>query len=142
MAPTDNTVPPSRWTALIDGQHLRNSRSQHGLTRDQLAGKAGSASIPSPAWNVTPTPAADPAPWPASPPRWASPRPPSPPARHHPAMHTADSAALRRVLGQHLRDLRNQAGLTMKMAAGLMEWSEPKLWRAKPARPPSAPWTR
>ena len=39
------------------------------------------------------------------------------------------SAVPRRVLGQRLRDLRNQAGLTMKVAAGLMEWSEPKLWR-------------
>lgn len=42
---------------------------------------------------------------------------------------TAVSAVPRRVLGQHLRDLRNQAGLTLKVAAGLMEWSEPKLWR-------------
>jgi transcriptional regulator with XRE-family HTH domain len=35
----------------------------------------------------------------------------------------------RRVLGQYLRDLRQQAGLTVKLAASLMEWSEPKLWR-------------
>ena len=42
-------------------------------------------------------------------------------------MPSAESAVPRRGLGQHLRDLRNQAGLTMKVAAGLMEWSEPKL---------------
>ena len=35
----------------------------------------------------------------------------------------------RRVLGQYLRDLRQQAGLTVKQAARLMEWSEPKMWR-------------
>lgn len=28
-----------------------------------------------------------------------------------------------------MRDLRNQAGLTTKLAAALLEWSEPKLWR-------------
>jgi Helix-turn-helix domain len=39
------------------------------------------------------------------------------------------SAVPRRVLGQHLRELRQQAGLTVKLAASLMEWSEPKLWR-------------
>ena len=47
----------------------------------------------------------------------------------------------RRVLGQHLRDLRNQAGLTVKVAAGLMEWSEPKLWRIESGQTASAPWT-
>jgi transcriptional regulator with XRE-family HTH domain len=41
----------------------------------------------------------------------------------------SESGVPRRVLGQHLRDLRNQAGLTVKVAAGLLEWSEPKLWR-------------
>ena len=41
----------------------------------------------------------------------------------------AGSAVPRRVLGQHLRELRQQAGLTVKLAATLMEWSEPKLWR-------------
>ena len=41
----------------------------------------------------------------------------------------AGSAVPRRVLGQHLRELRQQAGLTVKLAARLMEWSEPKLWR-------------
>lgn len=39
------------------------------------------------------------------------------------------SSVPRRVLGQHLRNLRHQAGLSVKTAAGLMEWSEPKLWR-------------
>jgi transcriptional regulator with XRE-family HTH domain len=41
MTPTAHALPGNRWTALIDGHHLRNSRSQHGLTRDQLASKAG-----------------------------------------------------------------------------------------------------
>jgi len=40
----------------------------------------------------------------------------------------------RRVLGQHLRELRQQAGLTVKLAATLMEWSEPKLWRIETAQ--------
>jgi transcriptional regulator with XRE-family HTH domain len=42
---------------------------------------------------------------------------------------TADSGVLRRVLGRYLRGLRQQARLTTKAAAGLLEWSEPKLWR-------------
>ena len=46
-----------------------------------------------------------------------------------PADTPAGSAVPRRVLGQHLRELRQQAGLTVKLAASLMEWSEPKLWR-------------
>jgi transcriptional regulator with XRE-family HTH domain len=41
----------------------------------------------------------------------------------------AVSAVPRRVLGQQLRELRLQAGLTTAVAARLMEWSEPKLWR-------------
>ena len=41
----------------------------------------------------------------------------------------AESRVPRRVLGQQLRDLRNPAGLTTKLAARLLEWSEPKLWR-------------
>ena len=41
----------------------------------------------------------------------------------------AGSGVPRRVLGRHLRALRNQAGLTVKAAAGALEWSEPKLWR-------------
>jgi hypothetical protein len=39
------------------------------------------------------------------------------------------SAVPRRVLSQHLRNLRLQSKLTVKMAASIMEWSEPKLWR-------------
>jgi transcriptional regulator with XRE-family HTH domain len=46
-----------------------------------------------------------------------------------PADTPTGSAVPRRVLGQYLRDLRQQAGLTVKLAASLMEWSEPKLWR-------------
>jgi hypothetical protein len=46
-----------------------------------------------------------------------------------PADTPAGSGVPRRVLGQQLRDLRMQAGLTVKVAAGLMEWSEPKMWR-------------
>jgi hypothetical protein len=38
-----------------------------------------------------------------------------------PAKPPAESAVPRRVAGQRLRDLRNQAGLTMKVAAELME---------------------
>lgn len=55
------------------------------------------------------------------------------PASHRPAMPPGkppvQSAVPRRVLAQHLRDLRRQAGLTVKLAASLLEWSEPKLWR-------------
>jgi len=40
-----------------------------------------------------------------------------------------ESGVPRRVLGQCLRDLRQQAGFTVKAAARAMEWSEPKLWR-------------
>ncbi len=46
-----------------------------------------------------------------------------------PAETPAGSAVPRRVLGQYLRDLRLEAGLTVKTAAMLMEWSEPKMWR-------------
>jgi transcriptional regulator with XRE-family HTH domain len=42
---------------------------------------------------------------------------------------TSGSAVPRRVLAQHLRGLRQQAGLTVKRAAAVMEWSEPKMWR-------------
>ena len=45
------------------------------------------------------------------------------------AQTMAGSGVLRRVLGRYLRGLRNQARLTTKVAAGLLEWSEPKLWR-------------
>ncbi len=47
-----------------------------------------------------------------------------------PAAETpTESAVLRRVLGRYLRGLRNQARLTTKVAARMLEWSEPKLWR-------------
>lgn len=39
------------------------------------------------------------------------------------------STVPRRQLGRHLRDLRNQARLTVKAAAGELEWSEAKMWR-------------
>ncbi len=40
-----------------------------------------------------------------------------------------ESGVPRRVLGQYLRELRQQASFTVKRAARVMEWSEPKLWR-------------
>src|SRR5713226_3510808 len=46
-----------------------------------------------------------------------------------PAETTTGSTVLRRQLGRHLRELRNRARLTVKVAAGALEWSEPKLWR-------------
>lgn len=46
-----------------------------------------------------------------------------------PAETPTGSAVPRRVLGQYLRSLRLEAGLTVKTAARLMEWSEPKTWR-------------
>jgi DNA-binding XRE family transcriptional regulator len=39
------------------------------------------------------------------------------------------STVPRRVLGLHLRSLRQEARLTVKTAASLMEWSEPTMWR-------------
>lgn len=39
------------------------------------------------------------------------------------------STVPRRQLGRYLRDLRNQAGLTVKDAARGLEWSETKIWR-------------
>jgi transcriptional regulator with XRE-family HTH domain len=47
----------------------------------------------------------------------------------HLAPATTSSVVPRRVLGRYLRDLRMQSGLTVKAAATIMEWSEPKLWR-------------
>ena len=35
----------------------------------------------------------------------------------------------RRQLGRYLRDLRNQARLTVRAAAVRLEWSEAKIWR-------------
>jgi transcriptional regulator with XRE-family HTH domain len=46
-----------------------------------------------------------------------------------PAETTTGSTVPRRQLGRHLRELRNRARLTVKVAAGALEWSEPKLWR-------------
>ena len=54
----------------------------------------------------------------------------------HPAETVAGSAVPRRVLGQHLRDLRQRAGLTVKVAARMMEWSEPKMWRIETGQAP------
>lgn len=42
---------------------------------------------------------------------------------------TTGSTVPRRQLGRHLRDLRNQARLTVRAAAKQLEWSEPKIWR-------------
>lgn len=42
---------------------------------------------------------------------------------------TTGSTVPRRQLGRYLRDLRNQAGLTVRAAAKALEWSEPKIWR-------------
>ena len=59
-----------------------------------------------------------------------------------PAAETpAGSAVLRRVLGRYLRGLRKQARLTTKAAAGLLEWSEPKLWRIETGQTAMRAWT-
>src|SRR5690349_19107521 len=42
---------------------------------------------------------------------------------------TTGSTVPRRQLGRNLRDLRHRAKMTVKVAAGALEWSEPKLWR-------------
>lgn len=42
---------------------------------------------------------------------------------------TTGSTVPRRQLGRHLRDLRNQARLTVRAAARELEWSEAKIWR-------------
>jgi transcriptional regulator with XRE-family HTH domain len=44
-------------------------------------------------------------------------------------VNAVEAVAVTRVLGRSLRSLRLRAGLTVKAAAGLLEWSEPKLWR-------------
>jgi Helix-turn-helix domain len=46
-----------------------------------------------------------------------------------PAERPVGSAVPRWVLGHYPRELRQQAGLTVKLTARLIEWSEPKLWR-------------
>lgn len=48
-----------------------------------------------------------------------------------PAETPTESDVLRRVLGRYLRGLRNQATLTTRVAARMLEWSEPKLWRVE-----------
>jgi transcriptional regulator with XRE-family HTH domain len=42
---------------------------------------------------------------------------------------TTGSTVPRRQLGRYLRDLRNRAGLTIKLASQELEWSEVKIWR-------------
>lgn len=39
------------------------------------------------------------------------------------------STVPRRQLGRYLRDLRGRARLTVRAAAGALEWSEAKIWR-------------
>jgi Domain of unknown function (DUF5753)/Helix-turn-helix domain len=48
------------------------------------------------------------------------------------ATETASGSGVpRRVLGRALRGLRLETGLTTRVAAELLEWSEPKLWRVE-----------
>ena len=42
---------------------------------------------------------------------------------------TTGSTVPRRQLGRYLRDLRNRSRLTVRAAAGRLEWSEAKIWR-------------
>src|ERR1700729_3404000 len=42
---------------------------------------------------------------------------------------TTGSTVPRRQLGRYLRDLRNSQRLTVRSAAGRLEWSEAKIWR-------------
>jgi transcriptional regulator with XRE-family HTH domain len=126
------TRSPDRWFTVLDGVRLRQLRHQHGLSAAELAGKAGvglSTVIRLERHHQRPCRTL----WLVSPPRWTSPRPPLPAASRHQTMQPADapagSAVPRRVLGHYLRDLRQQAGFTVKLAARLMEWSEPKMWR-------------
>ncbi|MDT0346750.1 helix-turn-helix domain-containing protein [Streptomyces litchfieldiae] len=46
------------------------------------------------------------------------------------------STVPRRQLGRHLRDLRNQARLTVRAAAKKLEWSEAKMWRIETGQTP------
>ncbi|WP_407566611.1 helix-turn-helix domain-containing protein [Streptomyces sp. 184] len=46
------------------------------------------------------------------------------------------STVPRRQLGRYLRDLRNQARLTVRAAAREMEWSEAKMWRIETGQGP------
>lgn len=45
------------------------------------------------------------------------------------ATETTGSTVPRRQLGRYLRDLRNRQHITVKTAAGELEWSETKIWR-------------
>src|SRR6266478_859935 len=45
------------------------------------------------------------------------------------AVETTGSTVPRRQLGRYLRELRNRERLTVKVAAGKLEWSEAKIWR-------------
>jgi transcriptional regulator with XRE-family HTH domain len=45
------------------------------------------------------------------------------------SVQTTGSTVPRRQLGRYLRELRNRQRLTVRAAAGLLEWSEAKLWR-------------
>jgi hypothetical protein len=40
-ASAGSTSPATAWTTAINGQRLRQLRRQHGLSREQLAGRAG-----------------------------------------------------------------------------------------------------
>src|SRR5215470_10544100 len=44
------------------------------------------------------------------------------------------STVPRRQLGRYLRDLRTQAGMSVRAAARNLEWSETKLWRIENGR--------
>ncbi|MFC7548062.1 helix-turn-helix domain-containing protein [Plantactinospora sp. GCM10030261] len=46
-----------------------------------------------------------------------------------PTLTDAGSTVPRRQLGRRLRQLREEAGITVKAAADALEWSTPKLWR-------------
>ncbi len=46
------------------------------------------------------------------------------------------STVPRRQLGRHLRDLRNEARLTVRAAAKKLEWSEAKMWRIETGQTP------
>ena len=41
MTPTPTSRPGQRWFTVVDGRRLRRLRNQRGLSREQLAGRAG-----------------------------------------------------------------------------------------------------
>ena len=41
MPTTQTSHPGQRWFTVLDGHRLRRLRRQHGLSREQLAGRAG-----------------------------------------------------------------------------------------------------